>query len=300
VERKGVKQIGNMSSSLSSPSSSSPSSPSLSLVKYRAYKKGNYFDRISERYNHIDIFELQALRIPLSMDKVNYYTAKENINEPIITKSGEDGHIIRFAREASYYYQANQGGEAAADHIVVPVELRAKRFKFASNEDLQLWEEESKEEGIVFVGLIPNIAPVREILEQSGEDSRLIHPATSDRDAKTRQMINSAGQVITEDPAFYYNYTESFSPTTGPCLKYDCPICYGALETFKPKIFILGLSEDAPLVVTARAKDLKTRKLKYLLKLAKLAQISTMSLQIADSMDTIDSPNLSEYYEEMS
>ena len=198
------------------------------LTKYRSYKVGTYYDKISERYNFVDIFELQALRVPLDAEKIKYY--RENVKEHISTPAGEDGHIIRLSREA---YYADQG----ADHVVLPTQFTAKRFKFASREDLALWEQESSdEEGVIFAGPIAGVAPIREILEKSGEDG-LIHPATSDRDEQIRQATDSNGLFYSSEKTInYYYYQENFTPA-GPCGHHECGVCYGSLIRFdKPKI----------------------------------------------------------------
>ena len=82
------------------------------LVLYRSYKKGTYFDKISERYNFVDTYELKAFHVPLDFEKIQLNS--ENSEEPILTPAGEDGHIIRLERSA---YFADQG----ADHVVLPV-----------------------------------------------------------------------------------------------------------------------------------------------------------------------------------
>jgi hypothetical protein len=66
----------------------------LNIITYRAYSTGK-FDQRTERYNHVDLFELQALHLPLDMDKVSYY--RQNINETPITPIGE--HEIHFIGE---------------------------------------------------------------------------------------------------------------------------------------------------------------------------------------------------------
>lgn len=255
------------------------------LTRYRSYKTGTYYDKISERYNFVDIFELTTYHIPIDFEKLRYY--RENEKQPILTaSSAADRHIISLLRES---YFADQG-----NYVVLPMQLKVKRFQFASSEDLSLWEEESKEEGITFVGSIPGIVPLREILEKTGEDG-LLHQASSDRGDE--QIREAAVTATTTD------YEEHFFPS-GPCGHYECGVCYGGLIRFdKPRIFVLGYSENAPEVITIRLRDAKTKKLKYMYKLAKLMQISTMLSEITNSMDAIDAidmPSLDDYYEDMS
>ena len=182
----------------------------------------------------------------------------------------------------------------------MPTQFTAKRFKFASREDLALWEQESSdEEGVIFAGPIAGVVPIREILEKSGEDG-LIHPATSDRDEQIRQATDSNGLFYSSEKTInYYDYQENFTPA-GPCGHHECGVCYGSLIRFdKPKILIPGYAENAPEVVTARFKYAKKQKLRYLVKLAKLVEISTALSKMTDIMDeadAIDSPNLDNYY----
>ena len=81
-------------------------------------------------------------------------------------------------------------------------QLNVRRYKFVTDEDLELWRQESEEadeeEGITSIGPmkpIAGIVPVREILQNSREDG-LIHTASSDRDEQIQQMINSKGKVL--------------------------------------------------------------------------------------------------------
>lgn len=259
------------------------------LVRYRSYRTGTYYDKISERYNHVDIFELQALRVPLDFEKIQFY--RENEKAPLITPAGEDGHIVGLSRET--YFADQQGG---ADHVVLPIQFTAKRFKFASREDLELWKAESEEEHINFVGPIPAIVPIREILEATGE-AGLLHQAASDRDDAIKEAA-AAGpgshSVYTDDP---YNYQENYFPS-GPCGHFECGVCYGGLIRFdKPTWFIRGLPADHEKVLTLRLEKRKEAKLRYLYKLSRLMQISTMLSQVSDSMDIMDKPD---YYEDMS
>jgi hypothetical protein len=277
-------------------SSSSPAKAAAVVVvaKYRAYSTGKYNQRM-ERYDYCDIFELSVLRVPLDIEKVNYY--REHPKETPLTPAWEDGRIIGLSREGHYVDQ--QG----ADHIVVPLQMRVRRFYNATNEDLELWEMETKEEEtteeevIAFMGSIPGIAPVREILINSGE-AGLCHEATSDRDEEIRKMINSDGllDLDTRTDPFFHNYEEHFTPHQ-PCSRWDCPLCYGSLQIFdKPKLFLLGYPENAPEVIKLRIKKANLKKLEHLWKLAKLSQISLMSLEVMDSMDAVDSPH---YYDQL-
>jgi hypothetical protein len=266
------------------------------LVEYCGYIKSKYFDKISGRYSFVDIFELKSFHVPLDFEKIKYFRGDdENIDQtPPITPSGQNGQVIELSSET--YFADQQGG--AADHIVLPVQLEVRRFRFASNEDLQLLEEESNEEGITFVGSIPNIAPTREILEKTGEDM-LIHQATSDRDEQVRQMTDANGTFLATDPEFYYNYIENFTPV-GPCGHYECGICYGSLNHYdKPQWFYIGLPVDDKRVTELRLRKGKEQKLKHLWKLAKLNHILLMSLEVADSIDVVDSPNLDDYYDSL-
>jgi hypothetical protein len=237
-------------------------------VRYRAFHTSPTYNSRLGIFDYCDLYELEALRVPISMDKVEFY--RDNPNEPIITPAGEDGHIIQLDRERSYYAAASSSKDKK--YIVVPKLLRARRFKKVSSLDLETWESESNtEEGIIFVGALPAIAIVREIFEATGE---IAHTTTSDRSQALSRLASESpdGSLRIEDEYQAYNYEDVFKAIHS-CGYYDCPICYGDLKIYRrSKLYLLGEPIDSPALI----KEAKRRKLTKLLKFAKYAQLMTL------------------------
>jgi hypothetical protein len=129
-----------------------------------------------------------------------------------------------------------------------------------SNFDVEEWQTEAEqEEDTVFVGRIPGIAIVRELLENSAEINNL-HICTSSRDAELNAIAARSGTgTIIQDEFSKYNYTESFTATSA-CLRYECAVCYTSVQVFKrPRILLLGAPANHPKAVKLdKLHELKT------------------------------------------
>ena len=236
----------------------------METITYRAFAKGR-FDQRLEFYDYCDLFELQVLNVPVRQKNGRYY--RENIRERPLTFSGDDQHAVLLRSENSYTLMGT-------DHIVVPVMLTARRFFHVSQFDVEEWESESKEsDDSAFVGPIPGVAVVREILENAAVD-KWMHPVLSDRREPEDLDDYSA-----------HNYTENFTLPEQACGFIDCPVCYDEVrELDRPMIVIVGLPLNHPERMQA-VKTARLQNLKRMQKILKVLQVLNMTYETLDLTD---------------
>ena len=112
-------------------------------VRYRAYHTSPDYNSRLGQYSFVDLFELEAFHIRLSLDKIKFYL-EDNPEQPIVTTAGEDHHIIRLSREQIYYHAIRQNINVSSmnkDYVIAPTLLRVRRFLKVSDDDLQQWEQ---------------------------------------------------------------------------------------------------------------------------------------------------------------
>jgi hypothetical protein len=179
----------------------------------------------------------------MNHELVNYYQAHPT-EDIIVNWGGEEERIGIINRDLRF-------PPDSGDHIVVPVSLQMKRYVHVPAVELELLENECREEGIKFAGEIRGIVPIREILQNSSEEL-LMHPIIEDTKKTYTAAIangiinnnnNSGGGG--EDPNTFIEYYKLYDKK--PCTYWNCPLHFGNLQVFKhPKSLLLGESINHP------------------------------------------------------
>jgi hypothetical protein len=171
-----------------------------------------------------------------------------------------------------------------------------KRYFHIPELELELLENESKEEGIIYCGEIKGLVPIREILQKTSEEL-LLHPIIEDTEKTYAAAVAAGVNTKNNDSDSFTEYYKLYDKK--PCSYWNCPIHFGNLQIFKhPKFLLLGESINHPWVV-------KKNKLAYLLRLAKLVQASTFSIMSLDLLSKLsevedydDNNIIPSYYDE--
>jgi hypothetical protein len=233
--------------------------------QYKAFA-GKGWNARTQTYSEIQIYTLTVDRVEVNHQLVDYYEAHPN-DQIVVTRA--DKSIASIHRQSRFPGNGN--------YIVVPVSLQIKRYFHIPAVELELLEQECKEEGIIYCGEIKGLVPIREILQTTNEEL-LLHPVIEDVE-KTFSAAVATGVATAKSDSDMF--TEFYKFPEKQCLYWDCPKHYGNLQVFKyPKYFLAGETESHPWVV-------KRNRLEDLIRFAKLVQLTTESLMSLDSISRL-------------
>jgi hypothetical protein len=163
---------------------------------------------------------------------------------------GAKGQVSLLDRSAKYI-PASLGDNT----IIVPMHILGTRSPAnIPEEELDLYQTETEEQGITWVGPIDGISPVSEMLQKAGFQEASIHPVEMDQDRTNKSVVNN-------DPHSEVDTEVFFRVPEKTCQHWNCPIhrpvehFVYALANMKPKKlsnwFYVGRALEDPKSVQA-------------------------------------------------
>jgi hypothetical protein len=259
----------------------------------RKYRSKTYDNELV--YSYADLYELHATKYPLRSENYRYYR-QSHPNDPVIVNAYDSYYdlnndrrrIIKLQEPTSFSERAISIG-AAPSHMIVPTKLVKRRFKDTLQFDVDSYKDDNfrpEDPNVVFLEFpIPGIAPIREILTVTGEES-LMHEVI----AQSEEPESSKSDYDRQNYSISYEPVRCFS-------KLDCPLHFAPVQELNPpEIVILGLAKEDPEVIAANKKFAARRKrvktLKIIQRYMKALQIMDLNMLIMDNMKAISSGNM--------
>lgn len=251
------------------------------VIRIRGFTPHGYRDRSRDTLKSVDLWDLDIRVIPKNKRLMEYimYDYKKDL-VPALSGSDDDNHTIGIQKDQRYY---------DSEVLYLPFRLRGTRFHNVPESELDIYRDESKEEGgILWVGAISAIAPVRELMEKTHPLlMQASHVILEDHEATEQSEFNN-------DPANRENYEIYYKPAQN-CGKWDCPLCR-PLERFGEAWrkankhtyhYLLGLPLDHP-------QNVKYDKLMHIKNMMRYLTASTMITMTMPGGDDDDSLSASE------
>ena len=179
-----------------------------SYIRLRAFSSHGYRDRSRDVLSAVDIWDLE-LKI-LIKDKEWRDSILSSYPLDRLPILGSNHQVMMIPKDRHYY--DNQ-------LLYVPIRLTGKRYHHIPESELGVYEQESKDEGVFWMGEITGNIPTRELLEKvSPTMESCVHLFTEDTELNERSAINNDVQYNLENVEVY------FKPIRD-CKRWDCPLC---------------------------------------------------------------------------
>ncbi|HKH86955.1 MAG TPA: hypothetical protein VKA40_10430 [Nitrososphaera sp.] len=223
-------------------------------VKYRAYSLSTEKQR--GIYNYIILYEMHAIMYPCwrrnyEWSRLLYNKSKGTADATVYYTTDDAEQRVLGIPNPQYWL-----GEGY-DYFLQVTKFISRRFDRINEEtDLQEYIDENTgpESTYVFIEQpIPGIAPIREILQATAEESRM-HPSVPETEVPSLTDPN-----VTEFTK--YDYTQTFRHV--PCLRPDCILDFQemTLNEEAPRLVFVGLSQNHPVLKEINIRYANQRKL---------------------------------------
>jgi hypothetical protein len=234
--------------------------------QYKAFA-GKGWNARTQTFSEVKVYTLETEHVQMNHELLDYYEAHPT--QQIVVTRGDDKRVGTINRELRF--------PANSEYVIVPLSLQMKRYRYVPATELELLEQECKDEGIRFAGQIRGITPIREVLQNTSEEF-LLHPIVEDVEKTYAAAVATGVHTKNNDSD---TFTEYYRFHEKPCSYWNCPIHFGNLRVFKhPKFLLAGESESHPWV-------LKRNRLEDLIRFAQLVQATTSSIMTLDSMSKL-------------
>lgn len=178
------------------------------IITLRGFTSYGYRDRSRDVLNAVDIWDLQ-LRIIIK-DKAWRNHILFDYKQDRIPVLGSNGQSMLVNKDTHHYYD-NQ-------LLYLPIRLTGKRYHHVPESELEIFEEESKEEGVYWFGQIKGETPTSELLAKANPlMMQATHFFEEDHELNAKSEINNSPYNL-ENIEVYYRPIRQ-------CNKWDCPLC---------------------------------------------------------------------------
>ena len=184
------------------------------VVRLRAFSQNGYKDRSRDVLTSVDIYDLELQIIPKDKKLRNHLLYDYHDN--VVPFLGSDNQVLLIPKDETHMY-------FDVELLYLPLRMTGKRYHHIPESELALFEEESKQEGVFWLGeIMPNDSPIRAMLEKVSPNMEAsTHLFIEDSELNEKSAINN-------DPHNQESVEVFFKPLrnkSGNCWKIDCPIC---------------------------------------------------------------------------